>query len=63
MEHLHYSVCPETERDGVYQSTEDAFGEKDLRAFREWQAALMPLQVSLLRREFNPDIRWLLEKI
>ena len=63
IEHLHYTVCNETERDDLYVSTEEAFGERDLQAFREWRENIMPLQVSMLRRKFNPDIAWILGKV
>lgn len=63
VEHLHYSVCPETVHDEVYRETEGAFGETDVRAFKEWQATQMPLQVSQLRRKFNKDVAWLLDAV
>jgi hypothetical protein len=63
IEHLHYSVCPDTEHDRVYTEAEGAFGESDVRAYREWQAAVLPLEASRLRRRFNPDIHWLLSKV
>ena len=39
VEHLHYSVCAETEHDALYQSTEEKFGESDLAAFHEWRSS------------------------
>ena len=63
VEHLHHSVIPETEHDEVYRESEGTWGAHDLQAYQEWLATLMPIQVSWLRREYNPDIRWLLEKI
>ena len=63
IEHLHYSVCPETERDVVYRETEGTHGEKDMAAYRDWHASVLPMQVAQLRRKFNPDVLWLLEKV
>ena len=47
----------------MYRESEGTWGAHDLQAYQEWLATLMPIQVSWLRREYNPDIRWLLEKI
>jgi hypothetical protein len=63
IEHLHYSVAPETEHDQVYRETENAFGGSDMQAFRQWRESQLPMDVSLLRRQFNPDIRWVLSRI
>lgn len=63
IEHLHYSVAPDTERDEVYVQTEDAFGDSDFQAFRAWQANQMHAEVALLRRNFNPDVAWVLSKV
>ena len=63
VEHLHYSVSPGTEHDEVYREPEDKWGAHDLQAYQEWRAVQMPLQVSRLRRKFNPDVHWLLSKI
>jgi hypothetical protein len=63
IEHLHYSVSAETERDAVYQSTEDKFGESDLAAFHEWRGSQLANEVSVLRREFSPDVQWVLSRV
>jgi hypothetical protein len=60
VEHLHYSVCDETERDQTYVEAENAWGGQDYTAFRDWQANLMQLQVAFLRRKFNRDAQWIL---
>ena len=63
VEHLHYSVCAETEHDALYQSTEEKFGESDLKAFHEWRSSQLANEVSVLRREFSADVRWVLSRI
>jgi hypothetical protein len=63
IEHLHYSVCAQTEHDAVYSETEAAFGEKDLAAWQEWRAARLSHEVAVLRRNFSPDVRWVLSKV
>jgi hypothetical protein len=63
VEHLHYSVCAETEHDGLYKSTEDRFGDSDLKAFHEWRSSDLANEVSVLRRAFNPDLAWVLSRV
>ena len=63
VEHLHYSVCAETEHDGLYKSTEDRFGDSDLKAFHEWRSSDLANEVSVLRRAFNSDVRWVLSRV
>ena len=63
IEHLHYSVAPETEHDALYRSTEDLFGASDLAAFHEWRSAKCANEVSVLRREFSPDVKWVLSRV
>jgi len=63
VEHLHYSVCPETERDAVYTETEDTLGTSDREAFYQWRADVLPVQAAILRRKFNADLRWIREKV
>ena len=63
IEHLHYSVSTETEHDEVYQTTEDKFGEPDLKAFHEWRASQLANEVSVLRRNFSPDVAWVLSLV
>jgi|SRR6185312_9667910 len=62
IEHHHYSVDPETEYDELYHYAEDWFGKSDLQAFHQWRAAVMPHQISLLRRKFNKDVSWVLKR-
>ncbi|HEV2355689.1 MAG TPA: glycosyltransferase family A protein [Puia sp.] len=62
IEHRHYSVTGE-ERDATYAEAEDTHGEPDREAYLRWRAGKMPHQVARLRREFNPDIKWILGRI
>ena len=63
IEHLHYSVTPGTERDALYQSTEETFGASDLAAFQEWRSSQCANEVSILRRHFSEDVRWVLSRV
>lgn len=63
VEHMHYSVAPGTERDEVYQSTEEMFGAADHQAFLGWRADEMPYQVARLRRAFSADVSWVLSRV
>jgi hypothetical protein len=63
IEHLHYSVNPETEHDGLYKSTEEKFGAADLDAYQQWRVNQLPFDVSLLRRQYSPDIQWVLSRV
>lgn len=63
VEHLHYSVAPGVERDETYRSTEDMFGESDLAAFQEWRSSQLANEVSVLRRNFSEDVRWVLSRV
>ncbi len=63
IEHRHYSVPGGDERDALYSQTEQKFGESDARAFNAWRAGTeIAVDVSRLRRKFNPDVSWVLEK-
>lgn len=63
VEHLHYQVAPSQPRDEVYASTEEKFGKSDMAAFRQWQSERLPVEVALLRREYCPDVAWVLGKV
>ena len=63
IEHLHYSVAPQTVRDELYLSTEERFGTSDLAAFQQYRTDQMPLDAALLRRKFSQDIAWVLSKV
>lgn len=60
--HLHYTVVPGVERDATYAEAENAHGNEDRAAYLKWRNDLMPLQVSQLRRKFNPDVQWILNQ-
>jgi hypothetical protein len=61
--HEHYSVAKDVEHDEVYQSTEEMFGASDLAAFQEWRGNQASNEVSLLRRHFSEDVRWVLSRV
>ena len=61
--HEHYSVAKDVEHDEVYQSTEEMFGAADLAAFQEWRGNQASNEVSLLRRHFSEDVRWVLSRV
>jgi hypothetical protein len=63
VEHLHYSIAPGVEHDETYRSTEEMFGESDLKAFHQWRADQLANEVSVLKREFCPDRRWVLSRV
>jgi len=61
--HLHYSVTPGVEKDDVYRDTEDKWGAPDLQAFHEWRGSQMGNEVAVLRRQFSPDVAWVLSRV
>jgi hypothetical protein len=62
--HHHYSVDKDTEYDDLYKDTEKLFGERDLAAFQQWRGSnQVAATVSQLRRQFNPDVAWVLSKV
>ena len=63
VEHLHYSVRPETAHDEVYAEAEATYGQTDLGAFQQYRADRMPHDVAFLRRKFNADVRWVLGRV
>lgn len=64
IEHRHYSVSPDTEYDGLYCETEKLYGERDHRTFQAWRSGTqVATDVSRLRRKFNPDVKWVLERV
>ena len=62
IEHKHYSVDSQAVRDELYQSTEEKFGASDYAAFQQWRADTLPYEASMLRRQFNRELRWVLER-
>lgn len=63
IEHLHYSRDVSVEHDMTYREAETSWGEPDRVAYNKWYATVMPAQVSILRRNFSPDVRWVLGKV
>lgn len=63
IEHRHYSVDPSAAHDATYREAEDKFGAADLAAFQQWRATQLPMDVAMLRREFSPDLAWVLSKV
>jgi hypothetical protein len=63
IEHRHYTVDPETQRDETYKTAEDTYGEPDLKAFHGYRAAQLANDVSVLRRNFSPDVAWVLSRV
>jgi hypothetical protein len=41
----------------------DVLEMADFQAYQQWRGAVMPHQVALLRRAFNPDVQWVLSTI
>lgn len=60
MEHRH---VPEGEYDALFHEVENRQAETDLQTYRQWGAAQLPITVAMLRRQFSPDIKWLLGKV
>ena len=63
IEHLHYTVSKSQRRDRTYSQAEKKHGQRDLDAFRQWQAEVASLEVALLRRQFSPDVRWVIDRV
>ena len=61
--HEHYTISKSQRRDKTYAQAEKKFGQRDLDAFRKYQADVLPYEVALLRRQFSRDIEWVLSKI
>jgi hypothetical protein len=62
--HHHYTVDPTQAHDETYATAEREFGQVDLQNFRAWSGSnALAASVSVLRREFNPDVKWLLSKV
>ena len=61
--HEHYSITPDVDRDEVYRTTEETFGTADIAAYREWQSTQMGNEVAVLRRQFSPDVAWVLGRV
>lgn len=58
IEHRHYSVSKDTVYDSTYRDSETTWGEADHKSYQQWHAEQMPIDAAVLRRKFNPDLRW-----
>ena len=63
IEHKHYTISPGVDRDEVYRTTEETFGTADLAAYGEWKSTVMGNEVAVLRRQFSPDVAWVLSRV
>ena len=63
IEHMHYTVSPDVERDETYRLAEEKHASPDEQEYHVWRATRMQNQAAMLRRQFNPDIKWVLDKI
>ena len=63
IEHHHYSVDREAEHDRTYSEAEETWGQDDHRAFYEWVGRVAPFELALLRRTFNKDVHWVLDRV
>ena len=63
IEHRHYTVDPETPHDDTYKTAEDTWGAADLQAFQAYRASQLANDVSVLRRNFSPDVAWVLSRV
>lgn len=62
--HHHYSVPGGIDKDELYSECEQLFGQRDLQAFQMWRGGNQAaVEVSKLRRKFNPDVKWVLGKV
>jgi hypothetical protein len=62
--HHHYTVDPTTVHDETYLSAEQTFGPGDFQNFNAWRSSnALAASVSMLRRHFNPDVKWLLTRV
>jgi hypothetical protein len=63
IEHRHYTVDRDVQRDHVYSGTEEKFGAADLAAFQAWRSDQMGNEVAVLRRQYSPDVAWVLSRV
>src|SRR6266498_405234 len=62
VDHKHYQVDAAVDRDETYSYAEKTWGKSDLAAWHTWRATDMPVEVSRLRRNFNPDLKWVFSR-
>lgn len=62
--HHHYTVDANQAHDETYLVAERNYGQVDLQTFRAWASSnALASSVSLLRRNFNPDVKWVLTQV
>jgi len=62
--HHHYTVDPTQPHDETYLTSEQQFGQVDFQNYKAWSASnALASSVSILRRNFNPDLKWLLTTV
>lgn len=62
IEHLHYTVSPQTQRDSTYIEAEESAGAHDHAAYQAWRENHLAHVVSRVKREFSPDVKWIQER-
>ena len=62
-EHKHWSRDQSVERDVTYREAEEAHAQADTAAWRQWRADTLPFDLAALRRQFNPDVAWVLSNV
>lgn len=62
IEHLHYTVSPQTQRDSTYTEAEESAGAHDHAAYQAWRENHLAHVVSRVKREFSPDVKWIQER-
>jgi len=63
IEHLHYSIHPDVERDATYLEAESTYGQADLKAFNQWRTDHLSIQAAVLRRNYSRDVAWVLSRV
>lgn len=64
VEHHHYENDSSVVRDETYAEAEQLFGQADSMNFKAWVVSTqVSATISRLRRKFNPDVKWVREKV
>lgn len=64
IKHHHPTVDSTVEYDDIYKDAERQHGQADAAAFQAWRTSpLASADISRLRRKFNPDVAWAIEKV
>lgn len=62
-EHLHYQSKKDVVRDQTYSYAESMWGQVDAQAYQQWRVMRAAPTIAMLRRKFNPDVQWVLNKV